>query len=117
MQYNNKTFNGDMKSTLNGTSWWENKIEKKSKHKMLENFEEKDFIIQKLNINESLEKCLCENNESNYHDDSKCYCSRLTNSIYKANKYLTVKKTKNYSNTECTNHRKNFRCCACSIYE
>lgn len=83
--------------------------------KLLESFQERTPILHQLDLNENPEKNIHKslNYQTRYHDDSKCYCSWLTNSECKKNETSEVDKSSN-TISKCLDYTKEI-CCNCSI--
>lgn len=124
---------GNMKSTVDGKSWWKQKLEKNDNipltcknscrlaTKLLGNVQENTNLCRQPSISIDHEKQFSDNYKSTYgyfHDDSKCYCLLPTNNDRTLNNVTTIgvgKSKKNISISNCSDCKKNIKCYICNI--
>jgi len=127
-QMSNVKMTGNMKSTLNGKSCWEEKNDYtpltcknccELATILLENFEEKTRLYQQPSTSTNPEKPFSDyKSTSYYHDDSKCYCSLPTNSDRRINNAAAIgvgKSNDSLSISNSLNCADNIKCCVCNV--
>jgi len=123
---------GNTKSTIDGKSWWKQRIEKndyiplpckngcKLATKLLGNVQENTNLYHQPSTSINREKPFSDNYKftSYFHDSSNCYCSLPTNNDRKVSNVTPIgveKSKKTISISNCSDCTKNIKCSICNI--